>query len=440
MFSSTVVFQFLRIKDSDIVVFSIGAIVLWGIEFFLAFAQSVRPGLCILRTCLYIVFHAAQLIFIFKSQRIIFHCDRLLVFFGLAHTIAVNLWIWVSLCIAKSGISNNNNDVYHINYDRSSGWILHATEPPTVVDIIFERHEKQLRAVKLFGNTAITLLTGNVEFCLIAVGVCLSLFYTVAFSEETHNHRKAHYIGFDYRNTGVSMVLGYIMIILLCLSIAFGDILRNSQYDKAAGMIMGIFGLSYYLISIVVCLIVYHCLFAHIARNQDFVISPNRDAMSHEKTINVIFLMVGASGEVLYCSMGLLGVIRGDSLSDDKGLVLGTFVIRAIEVILQALLLFYLLKKGSIIEPCDTIGKQSITFLIIFNMILFGFHTLEDPKTRTSSMRSTPNSQPDLSVNTTAHALTSTSTQLSAEALVDSDFLETSNDYTDINQILSTHS
>ncbi|PIC22784.1 hypothetical protein B9Z55_016721 [Caenorhabditis nigoni] len=239
------------------------------------------------------------------------------------------------------------------------------------------KDESTLRVVKLLGSAAITLLTGNVEFCLIAVGVCLSLLYTVAFSDNTHQHRKAHYIGFNYKNTEISLAAGYVLVVVLALCYIFGNILRESQYVKAAGMIMGIFGLSYYTISIIVCLVVFHCLFAHIIRNQEFMLSESRDAMPHEKTINVIFLLVGASGEVLYCSMGLLGVIRGDDLSDDKGLVLATFVIRAIEVLVQSLLLFYLLKRGSRIEPCGTIGKQSITFLIVLNLILFGFHTME---------------------------------------------------------------
>ncbi|ULT86220.1 hypothetical protein L3Y34_006125 [Caenorhabditis briggsae] len=382
---------FLRVKDSRIigigatvfflrlgaVLFSFAAIVLWGVEFFLAFADDVRPTICIFRTCLYIIFHAAQLVFIWKSQKIVFHCDRLIVYFGLAHTIAVNLWVWVSLCIAKSGIGKDSNETYHIDYDRASTWALHATEKPTVVDLIFDKDESTLRVVKLLGSSAITLLTGNVEFCLIAVGVCLSLLYTVAFSENNNHHRKANYIGFNYKNTEISLAAGYILVVILALCNILGNILRESHYLKAAGMIMGIFGLSYYSISIIVCLVVFHCLFAHIIRNQEFMLSESRDAMPHEKTINVIFLLVGASGEVLYCYMGLLGVIRGDDLSDDKGLALATFVIRAFEVLVQSLLLFYLLKRGSRIEPCGTIGKQSITFLIVLNLILFGFHTME---------------------------------------------------------------
>ncbi|EGT55173.1 CBN-OTPL-4 protein [Caenorhabditis brenneri] len=99
--------------------------------------------------------------------------------------------------------------------------------------------------------------------------------------------------------------------------------------------------------------------------------------MSHEKIINVIFLLVGVVGEVIYCSVGLLGVIQGDCLPNSEGLVLSTFVVRALEVLIQAALVFYLLTKGNTIQPCETYGKQTITFLIALNLILFGFHTLE---------------------------------------------------------------
>lgn len=173
------------------------------------------------------------------------------------------------------------------------------------------------------------------------------------------------------------MLLGFCMLILSCLSVAFGNILRDNDYQKAAGEVVGIFQLAYYLISILTCGIVFQCLFKHIILNQEFVISPNRDLMPHEKNINIIFLLVGVCGEVMYCCMGLLGVIRGDQLLDTKGIVIASFLTRAIEVLIQAILLFYLLKKGGSVEPCDTIGKQSITFLIALNMILFGFHAIE---------------------------------------------------------------
>lgn len=385
-------FPILRVPNSDVIgigatvfflklgamFFCIGAIVLWCIEFFLAFAEDRRPWICIFRTCLYIVFHATQLIFIVNSQRIIFHCHRLIVYFGLAHTIAVNLWIWLSLCIAKSGISSDDEHVvYNITYGRQYPWVLHPTEQPVVVNIIFESQENKLRAVKVFGTTAITFLTGNVEFCLIAVGVLLSLFYTAAWSNETHHHRQQTHIKFKNQNTEIALGLAYGLLILFILSIAFGSVMRDSNYPKAAGSIVGIFELIYYSISIIACVIVFQSLFQHIIRDPTYTARPNQDAMFHEKALNVIFLLVGATGEVIYCSIGLMGVIQGDCLQNSKGLVLSTFVVRALEVLIQAVLLFYLLTKGNTIQPCETYGKQTITFLIALNLILFGFHTLE---------------------------------------------------------------
>ncbi|CAL2042921.1 unnamed protein product [Caenorhabditis brenneri] len=386
-------FPILRVPDSEVkgvgasvfflklgaMFFCIGSIVLWSIEFFLAFAEDRRPWICIFRTCLYIVFHATQLVFILKSQQITIYTHRLIVYFGLSHNIAVNLWIWLSLCIAKSGISNDDV-VYNITYGRQYPWVLHPTEEPVVVDLIFESKENKLRAVKLFGTTAITFLTGNVEFCLLAVGVLLSLFYTTAWSEkpmesgETDENLEQTHIKFKNENTEIAIGLGYGLLILFILSISFGDIMRDSNYPKAAGSIVGIFQLSFYTISIIACLIVFQSLFQHIMRKPNYA---SQGALPHEKALNVIFLLVGAAGEVIYCSVGLLGVIQGDCLENSEGLVLSTFVVRALEVLIQAVLLFYLLTQGNTIHPCVTYGKQTITFLIALNLILFGFHTLE---------------------------------------------------------------
>uniref|UniRef100_A0A1I7THE1 Otopetrin n=1 Tax=Caenorhabditis tropicalis TaxID=1561998 RepID=A0A1I7THE1_9PELO len=356
--------------------FCTGAIVLWSTEFFLSFAENQRPWLCILRTCLYITFHASQLVFIVRSNQIKFHCHRLIVYFGLAHGIAVNLWVWMSLCIAKSNIGKNGPLDYNVTYD-ANDWVLQSLEASDAVPLVFEKYGYELRSVKLFGSTAITFLTGNVEFCLVSAQVLLGLIYTTAWNKRHIGHHNAQYIRFNYKGTEIGNALSYILLVLFILSIVFGRILRNSNHPEVAGNLNGVFELSYYSISIIACIIVFKCLFDHIVRNQAYRTPENRDAMPHEKTLNAIFLLIGASGEVIYCFMGLLGVIRGDTLSDSKGLVLATFIVRAREVIIQALLLMYLLKKGSSIEPCDTFGKQSITFLIALNLILFGFHTFE---------------------------------------------------------------
>uniref|UniRef100_A0A8R1DH62 Uncharacterized protein n=1 Tax=Caenorhabditis japonica TaxID=281687 RepID=A0A8R1DH62_CAEJA len=124
-------------------VFAIFSIVLWSTELFLAFAASIRPLICIIRTCLYIIFHVAQLVFVSKSSRFVFHCPKVIVYFGLAHILAVNLWIWASLCIAKSGI-HDDHELHHIHFgqyatqSKNVPWVLHPTLPPVIRNTTFE--------------------------------------------------------------------------------------------------------------------------------------------------------------------------------------------------------------------------------------------------------------------------------------------------------------
>lgn len=174
------------------------------------------------------------------------------------------------------------------------------------------------------------------------------------------------------------------MLVLTCLDIAISSILRNSNYHMESGKVIGWFQIFFYAISILTCLITYDCLLKHVIRCPTYEVPQGREGLSHQCTINIIFVLIGAGGEVLFCSVGILGALDGSRFQDSPGLALASFIVRLVEVGVQAVLLFYLLKRCNAIEPCDTIGKQVITFLIALNVILFIFHTLESRSTSES--------------------------------------------------------
>lgn len=104
---------------------------------------------------------------------------------------------------------------------------------------------------------------------------------------------------------------------------------------------------------------------------------------AHGEVIDEILLIIGLTGEIVYCSLGFDMFINGRRLNQRvPNLAVAVFTFRIVQVIVQAMYILIASRLRCLSEANgqNQPGKQTLTFLVIINITLFVYHTFEGMK------------------------------------------------------------
>ncbi|EGT34563.1 hypothetical protein CAEBREN_23305 [Caenorhabditis brenneri] len=338
--------------------------VLWGTEVLLCFFENQRHGIYVVKYLLAVVFTYMQMHFIFSNSKISLKRSNIIAKFGLMHSVAVNLWTWLSICLIKS--VSPSRKVFP-GLQRKS-WITEHQTHFTTDD--FAPHDKQLRAIIKLGSNSDLLLTSLVEFSLIAAVICFIIWKNDDPNPgESPKKAKKRSIRFDCSGTSVGIFIGVIFHIISTIVIGMHGILIKSHKSTAADLLVGFTDLLMFLVCLLACLLAFYQM-----RKLQYRLH------AHGEVIDDILLIVGLAGECVYSCAGM-DLYLNDRLTKQtvSWITIPSFVLRISEVLVQTVFILFAsrMRCYTYSNQENHPGKQVITFLLVCNINLFIYHTFE---------------------------------------------------------------
>ncbi|CAO4376419.1 unnamed protein product [Caenorhabditis nigoni] len=346
--------------------------VLWGSEIFLCFFTETRHNIYVVKYIFAFVFTYMQMHFLCCNSKIDLPKNSFIASFGMMHCIAVNLWVWFSLCLAKAVYKTNKKTLkLQANEEKwkKKNMTENVTEAITTTvayvlegDGEFSASEKQLRSLYKLGSAANFLLTTLVEFSLIAAAVYF-IIWKHEGEENPQEARKKH-VRFDCKSTSVGIFAALVLLIGSFVSISMHYIYNNSDKPRVADEVIGIAETVLFCVTLL-------AVFAAFIRMRKLQYRLH----AHGQVVDEILLIVGLAGEIVYCSTGL-DLYVNERLENVKGttcLTVVAFVCRIVQVVVQSVFILVASTSNIANQP----GKQIITFLVVCNINLFIYHTFE---------------------------------------------------------------
>ncbi|CCD70022.1 OToPetrin-Like [Caenorhabditis elegans] len=356
--------------------------VLWGCEIFLCFFTETRHNIYVVKYILAFLFTYLQMHFLCCNSKIDLPKNNFLASFGMMHCVAVNLWVWFSLCLAKAVYKSDKKTLKlqkaEEKYKKKNMTITEAvaeTITTTIASIVssesssgFRADEKQLRSLYKLGSAANFLLTTMVEFSLIAAAV-----YFIVWKhegEQTPQDARKKHVRFDCKSTSVGIFAAIVLLIGSFISIAMHYIYNNSDMPRTADEVIGIAE----TVLFCVCLLAVFGAFIRMRKLQYRL-------HAHGQVVDEILLIVGLAGEIVYCSTGLDLYLNGrlENTPGTSCLTVVAFVMRIVQVVVQSVFILVAsrLRSLSASNISNQPGKQIVTFLVVCNINLFIYHTFE---------------------------------------------------------------
>ncbi|KAF1752308.1 hypothetical protein GCK72_018862 [Caenorhabditis remanei] len=358
--------------------------VLWGSEIFLCFFTNVRHNIYVVKYILAFVFTYLQMHFLCCNSKIDLPKNSFIASFGMMHCIAVNLWVWFSLCLAKA-VYKSDKKTLKLQKNEEKWKKKNMTLTDAVTEAVtttvayiassdgemvsnFSASEKQLRSLYRLGSAANFLLTTLVEFSLIAAAVYF-IIWKHEGEENPQEARKKH-VRFDCKSTSVGIFAALVLLVGSFVSISMHYIYNNSDKPRAADEVIGIAETVLFCVTLL-------AVFAAFIRMRKLQYRLH----AHGQVVDEILLIVGLAGEIVYCSTGL-DLYLNERLGNVPGttcLIVVAFVFRIIQVVVQSvfILVSSRLRSLSASNVANQPGKQIITFLVVCNINLFIYHTFE---------------------------------------------------------------
>ncbi|EGT34185.1 hypothetical protein CAEBREN_29298 [Caenorhabditis brenneri] len=362
--------------------------VLWGTEVLLCFFENQRHGIYVVKYLLAVVFTYMQMHFIFSNSKvsngslkaqtrkkfqISLKRSNIIAKFGLMHSVAVNLWTWLSICLIKSSIKHAKKEIKYAEEEahnnKTKTEILTTWSSDFTTDD-FAPHDKQLRAIIKLGSNSDLLLTSLVEFSLIAAVICFIIWKNDDPNPgESPKKAKKRSIRFDCSGTSVGIFIGVIFHIISTIVIGMHGILIKSHKSTAADLLVGFTDLLMFLVCLLACLLAFYQM-----RKLQYRLH------AHGEVIDDILLIVGLAGECVYSCAGM-DLYLNDRLTKQtvSWITIPSFVLRISEVLVQTVFILFAsrMRCYTYSNQENHPGKQVITFLLVCNINLFIYHTFE---------------------------------------------------------------
>ncbi|CZR14552.1 Otopetrin-2 [Caenorhabditis elegans] len=348
---------------------SMGA-VLYITEILLCFFDTQRNGIYVTKYTLAVAFIYMQMHFIFSNSKVLLKSSNAIAKFGLMHSVAVNLWTWLSICLIKSDMKHSKKEMKHAEdgLKNQTATNVLAQWSYNLTTNSFGAHDKQLRTIVKMGSSANLLLTCLVEFSLIAAVICFIIWKNDHPNPGNSEKKpKKQSVRFDCNGTSVGLFTAIFIHIISVVVIGLHGIYMKDHNEKVADQLIGYTDVLMFVILLFACLL---ALFQ--MRKLQYT------SHVHGEVIDDILLIVGLAGECVY-SCAAIDLYVNEKLMDRPVpyITMIAFSLRITEVIVQTLFILIAARMRSSPLSNKQPGKQVITFLLICNINLFIYHTFE---------------------------------------------------------------
>ncbi|CAD6187445.1 unnamed protein product [Caenorhabditis auriculariae] len=378
--------------------FGIIGIVLFGLEVVLCVENSTCRQSAVAKNVIGIIFTFIQMHFIFCNSKITIDRTRIIAYFGMMHLVAVNLWTWFRFVLAKTEAKQAKKIKSEKIYSSSSSSEEILEAATTQIYRYFQEANKtsepgteylqpvkvttttvssvtaisRLYAMDHFGDLATFLTTCLVEYSIIGAAVMFIIWKSIGHVPEQQQVKRKQKMRIDCSSSSAGFFAGIIFMIGSFVSMGAYSICESIRNNSAAQLMIGIVDLCLFTIALGACLIGLWRM-----RLLQYRLH------AHGEIIDEILLIIGLIGEIVYCSVGMDVFLAGRKFPDGHSLLPAfVFVVRIVQVIVQAafILITSRLRCLSPYAAKYKPGKEIITFLLVSNASLFGFHSFEAMK------------------------------------------------------------
>uniref|UniRef100_A0A183C172 Otopetrin-2 n=1 Tax=Globodera pallida TaxID=36090 RepID=A0A183C172_GLOPA len=398
--------------------FGSSGIVLFCLEVFICFSDRACFNYQLVNWLFAGLFTFIQMHFIFCNSKLIIVDSKNSAKLGTMHLLAVNIWTWLRFVIAKNAALDRPLDRRRESLtsgESSEGMgqyqqhtqMLDVTYNPSasLERIVVNRLPSKVYSFNYFGDFATLLTTCIVEYSVIGAAVMVCLWRSIdeqnAKIEEKcsetmalKQHKNGKSVRIDCSASNGGLFAGLLFLIAALVSIGIHSFFSQLADSDGALLVFRLSDMALFCCTLIGCSVgllrmrslQYHCHEEQRSSSTEF--------------LDEILLIIGLVGELIHSSTGVMCWIA--TLSDRRVPVkmelymLFVFITRIVQVVVQAVFILLARRLCALSDRArkDKPGKQFVTFLLIANVSLFFFHTLEGMKSVFGSTIATRRARP----------------------------------------------
>ncbi|KAH7696605.1 Protein OTPL-8 [Aphelenchoides avenae] len=309
------------------------------------------------------LFTFIQMHFIFCNSKIIIVDSKNVAKLGTMHLLAVNIWTWLRFVLAKHVAKSSTS--MQVNFDGNYTLTIEKTQlVPKVLSFGY------------FGDFATLLTTCIVEYSVIGAAMMFVLWRSIDENARKcpDKTKKKHKVRIDCSASSGGLFAGVLFLIGSLVSIAIYSFFSQREAEvQRALLVFRLSDTALFFFSLIGCA-------AGLYRMR--ILQYHQLGSSNAEFLDEILLMIGLVGELIHNSTGVMCWISTQSdwgHNKMESYMIFVFSARLVQVIVQAVFILLAGRLRAISDRAmeEKPGKQFVTFLLIANVSLFFFHTLE---------------------------------------------------------------
>ncbi|KAL3080778.1 hypothetical protein niasHS_014883 [Heterodera schachtii] len=397
--------------------FGSSGIVLFCLEVFICFSDKACFNYQLINWLFAGTFTFIQMHFIFCNSKLIIVDSKNSAKLGTMHLLAVNIWTWLRFVIAKNAALDKPLDrrllqIFRLKRDLTNGVSSEEMEqfqPQRMAELAYGPANAPLPSkvysFNYFGDFATLLTTCIVEYSVIGAAVMVCLWRSIGehrtesegkSCDETKpqkEHKSGKSVRIDCSASSGGLFAGLLFLIAALVSLGIHSFFSQHADSAGALLVFRLSDMALFCCTLIGCSVgllrmrslQYHCHEEQRSASTEF--------------LDEILLIIGLVGELIHSSTGVMCWVA--TLSDHVPVkmelyMLFVFITRIVQVVVQAVFILLARRLCALSERArrDKPGKQFVTFLLIANVSLFFFHTLEGMKSVFGSTISTRRARP----------------------------------------------
>ncbi|KAI6176116.1 Otopetrin domain containing protein [Aphelenchoides bicaudatus] len=287
------------------VVFGVIGTVYHAFNAFLCTGDDACQGVNLAVDALSIVFIFFQMHFLFCNQKISITGSQTIARFGTMHLVAANLWTWIRYILIEEGVMDR--EIREI-------FSKEGNENSTPRQLLFTGsslalpHSQTTRycegAECILGSVSEIMYTSMVEYSLIGAAIMFIVWRNIGHCTIPNVYTKRkHQIRMDCSKTTSGFFAGLIFLAgtFTSMAVFYGYTIMGR--NNIAAMVFGVTDIAQYLIASI------GCIYALIQmRNLRYYGGIVCGQHRHHELLDMLLLLLGMTGEMLYSVAGLVGL------------------------------------------------------------------------------------------------------------------------------------
>uniref|UniRef100_A0AC34GR47 Otopetrin-2 n=1 Tax=Panagrolaimus sp. ES5 TaxID=591445 RepID=A0AC34GR47_9BILA len=357
---------------------SIG-IVLFGLESFMCLSNGNCYNYRLMNYFFAGLFTFVQMHFLFCNSKIAIVGSKNLAKLGTMHLLAVNVWTWFRFVLAKQMAKSikTDNKALGTYMEMDSHQMANSNLTVTIGATAMNSKTATISSFDYFGDFATFLTTCIIEYSLIGAAIMFVMWRSIdetGGDKAIRNKKKNSRVRIDCSSSSGGLFAGILFLIGSFVSIGIYSYFYQKSDSKGAILVFRLADLALYCFALIGC-----CLGLYRMRHLQYI----HNHSSNSEFLDELLLFIGSMGEFIHCSTGMICWLSSQQEIDRmEPYYIVVLSIRVLQVALQSIFILMATRlraismKSSQLKP----GKQFVTFLLIANVSLFFFHTLEGMK------------------------------------------------------------